>query len=311
MKIGFMYAGQGSQKKGMGLDFYQEYSLYREIVDQFPEKLRLFMHEGPSETLSLTRWTQPCMSLYAAGVTSLLKQEDIQPDYAFGLSLGEYGGLYAANVLDLKSYLNITSFRGEVMTKAAEGLNCKMVAVLNLGRETLEEICKKAISKGYVGIVNYNYEGQYVICGDEVAVEEVRQMALQSGAKRCIPLQVSGPFHTPYMKEAGDQLQNFFERICFQEPSCKILSNVTGTWVNDPKKLPDLLVEQVQSSVYFEDNLRNVIEEKPDLVIEIGPGKVLSGFMKKMAPSIPCMSIDSVKDYEQVKIYVKEARKNG
>lgn len=306
MKIGFLYAGQGSQKVGMGQDFYQQYPVYREVVDSFSSEYRNVMHDGPMEQLSETTWTQPCMALFAAGITQLLKAENINPNYALGLSLGEYGALYGAGVWDLKTYIEVTAYRGLVMTEAAKGLHCKMIAVLNFDRTKLEEICKVASSQGYVSIVNYNYAGQYVICGEEEAVEAARQMSLDAGAKRCIPLQVSGPFHTPFMKSAGDKLQVFFEQIHFHQPACKIMSNASGTWVNDVTDVPDLLVKQVQSSVYFEDNLRLLIEEKPDLVIEIGPGKVLSGFLKKMAPSIKCMSIESVKDFEQVVNALKE-----
>lgn len=300
MKIAFLYAGQGSQKVGMGLDFYQQYPAYRQIVDSFSREYQIAMHEGPMEQLSLTSWTQPCMALFAAGVTQLLKDERINPDYALGLSLGEYGALYGSGVWDLKTYIEVTAFRGLVMTEAAKGLRCKMIAVLNCDRAKLEEICKLASNRGYVSIVNYNYAGQYVICGEDEAVEEASQMALDAGAKRCIPLKVSGPFHTPFMKPAGDRLQEHFQNIEFKDPVCKIMSNASGTWVNHVTDIPDLLVKQVQSSVYFEDNLRLLIEEEPDLVVEIGPGKVLSGFLKKMAPSIRCMGIESVKDFEQV-----------
>ena len=300
MKIAFLYAGQGSQKVGMGLDFYQQYPAYRQIVDSFSREYQIAMHEGPMEQLSLTSWTQPCMALFAAGVTQLLKDERINPDYALGLSLGEYGALYGSGVWDLKTYIEVTAFRGLVMTEAAKGLRCKMIAVLNCDRAKLEEICKLASKRGYVSIVNYNYAGQYVICGEDEAVEEASQMALDAGAKRCIPLKVSGPFHTPFMKPAGDRLQEHFQNIEFKDPVCKIMSNASGTWVNHVTDIPDLLVKQVQSSVYFEDNLRLLIEEEPDLVVEIGPGKVLSGFLKKMAPSIRCMGIESVKDFEQV-----------
>lgn len=310
MKIGFLYAGQGSQKVGMGEDFYQEYEIYREMMDQFPKEYQTLMHKGPIEQLSLTTWTQPCMSLFSAGVTELLKKEDIIPNYALGLSLGEYGALYAAQVWDFKTYIEVTTYRGKVMDEAAKGLCCKMVAVLSCDRSTLEGICKDCSKQGYVSIVNYNYPGQYVICGEEEAVEAASVLALEAGAKRCIPLQVSGPFHTPFMEKAGEKLQNYLQALCFETPSCRIMSNATGTWVESVEEVPGLLVKQVQSSVYFEDNLRLLIEQRPDLIIEIGPGKVLSGFLKKMDSSIRCMSIESVNDYEKVVTVVKEANGN-
>ena len=306
MKTVFLYAGQGSQHVGMGKDFYQEYESYRNFVDSLSSEINLkqLMHEGPIEELSKTENTQACMSTFAAGVTLLLKEHGIEPSAACGLSLGEYGALHAAGVFGAKEYIELVSYRGKVMMEAAKGLSCSMSAILGLDGETIDAACKAYKGEGFVTATNFNCPGQTVICGDEPAVAEVEEELKAQGAKRAVRLNVSGPFHTSYMKPAGDALNTYFENIEFGAPSIPVASNVTGKFITEDDDIKSLLVEQVQNGVHLEDDLRTLIDAGYDNFIEIGPGNAMAGFLKKtaraMGASIQVKSIDTVEDFRKV-----------
>ena len=285
MEAVFLYAGQGSQIVGMGKDFYQEYEEYREFVDslELDFDFKKIMEEGPMQELSKTEYTQPCMAVLAAGITMLLEKHHIHPKAAMGLSLGEYGALYAAEVFDAKTYVDITAHRGKFMAEAAEGLACCMSAILGCEAKEVEEACKNYNKEGYVTVANYNCPGQYVICGSSEAVLEVENTLLNTNAKRCVRLQVSGPFHTKYMEGAGEKLKAYMERIPFQKPRIPVSSNVTGSFYQEHEDLKARLVEQVKKSVKLEENLRGMLQAGYDTFIEIGPGNAVSGFLKRTA----------------------------
>lgn len=288
MKTVFMYAGQGSQKAGMGKDLYEEFAEYREIADMDESfaKYKELMHEGELSELSKTENTQPCMSLFAAGVTNVLYKNNIKPDAVCGLSLGEYGALYAAGVMNAKDYINLTAFRGQKMMEAAKGHVCSMSAVLGLDAATVYEACEVCGKDGFVTLANYNCPGQYVICGDEAAVAATESYLKDKGAKRCVRLNVSGPFHTKYMKPAGDALKEKFSEIGFNRPDIPVVMNVTGDFLKDEESIEELLERQVQNSVRFEESLRKLLEGGFDTFVEIGPGSTLSGFLKKTAKGL-------------------------
>lgn len=306
MKYIFLYAGQGAQKVGMGKDFYEKYETYRKIADgvSFEFDHRTLMHEGPLEELSKTEYTQPCMSVFAAGVTELLKEKGITPDAALGLSLGEYGALYAASVFGAKEYIELTKFRGSVMAKAAEGMECAMSAILGADAQTVKETCEENLDKGYVTVANYNCPGQYVVCGDEAAVCAVEAALKEKGAKRCMRLNVSGPFHTKYMKPAGESLAGYLGEMELKEPQIPVVLNYTGDYYREGDDLKEMLVNQVQNSVRMEESIKRVLEEDADLYIEIGPGNTLAGFVRKcakeMKKKVTVRSIETVEDFEKL-----------
>ncbi|MDD6572671.1 MAG: ACP S-malonyltransferase [Thermoflexaceae bacterium] len=316
MKIVFLYAGQGSQKVGMGKDMYEEFQEYREIVDSINLLLdfKKLMNEGPIEELSQTENTQPCMSVFAAGVTNVLKKNGIRPDAACGLSLGEYGALHAAEVFDADTYVNITAFRGRKMMEAAKGHHCSMSAILGMDAKTVEEACKASKDKGFITLANYNCPQQYVICGDEEAVLAAESYLKEAGAKRCVRLNVSGPFHTKYMEPAAEALREKLESISFHEPEIPVVLNVTGDFLKENENLKEMLEKQVKSSVHFEESLRKLMEAGADTFIEIGPGNALSGFAKKTAKAlekeVKIISIDTAKDLRNL-IENKEVLING
>ena len=302
MKLAFVYAGQGSQHVGMGKDFYQEFTLFAEVFDHAPVDfdLKKLCFEGPEEQLSQTRYTQPCMAAFAVGVTDLLYQEGIRPQLAAGLSLGEYSALYAAGVFSRGTVISTVALRGRAMEEAAAGLDCSMTAVLGLDREKLQQACNGAAELGVVQICNYNCPGQLVIGGEKAAVDRAGEIAKELGAKRCMPLKVSGPFHTRLMKPAGDALAKHFNTISFGPMAFPVYFNCKGGPMEDGDTIPALLERQVQSSVYWEDTIRRMEAEGVDTVVEIGPGKALSGFFKKTAPGIRTCHIDTAADFHSV-----------
>ena len=302
MKLAFVYAGQGSQHVGMGEDFYQQFPQFAELFDRAPVDfdLKKLCFAGPEEQLSQTRYTQPCMAAFAVGVTDLLYQEGIRPQVAAGLSLGEYSALYAAGVFSRETVVSTVAFRGRAMEEAAAGLECGMTAVLGLDRENLLAACEKAQELGVVQICNYNCPGQLVLGGEKAAVDRAADLAKAMGAKRCMPLKVSGPFHTRLMKPAGDALAAHFKTIDFQPMALPVYFNCLGGPMDAGDNIPALLERQVQSSVYWEDTIRRMEVDGIDTVVEIGPGKALCGFFKKTAPGIRTCHIDTAADFYSV-----------
>ncbi len=303
MKLGFLYAGQGSQHSGMGADLYEAYPAFRQVFDEAQAEvdfdLKTTCFQDPDGILNQTRYTQPCMVAFAAGLTAVLKERGIVPSAAAGLSLGEYSALHAAGVFDAKTAVGMVAFRGKAMEEAAAGRDSAMMAVLGLEEEPLLAACEAAADLGVAVIANYNCPGQLVIGGDKAAVEKAAALAKEKGAKRCLPLKVSGPFHTPLMAPAGNALRTYFQTVSFGEPQIPVLFNCLGDAPAGPKAdIPGLLVRQVQSSVYMEQSIRNLGVNYVDILVEIGPGKVLSGFAKKIVPDTPVCAVETAADVE-------------
>lgn len=300
MKVAFLYAGQGSQHVGMGQDLYEQYPQFREIFDnaQLDFDLKKLCFEGPEETLSQTQYTQPCMVAFAAGVTAILRDAGIRPELAAGLSLGEYSALHAAGVFDAQTAISLVAFRGKAMAEAVTGRPCGMAAILQLDRDKLQAACDGASDAGVVEIANYNCPGQLVIAGDAAAVDKASLLAKEAGARRVVPLKVSGPFHTSLMSPAGDALREKFKTVHFGEMDFPVLFNCKGDVMAEGDTIPALLERQVQSSVYMEDTIRRMAEMGVDTIVEIGPGKALSGFVRKTVKEIKTYPVETVKDLE-------------
>ena len=308
MKLAFLYAGQGSQHAGMGQDLYEAYPLFRQILDDAPVDfdLKKLCFHGPEDQLSQTRYTQPCMVAFAAGITALLKERGITPLAAAGLSLGEYSALQAAGVFTPREAIALAAFRGKAMEEAAQGMESAMYAVLNLDRNTLEEVCRKASEKGPVYLANYNCPGQIVIGGSREGAEEACRLALEAGARRCLPLKVSGPFHTPLMAPAGKALEEHFAGLSFGEMAFPVYFNCLGRPKTAEETIPQLLVRQVQTSVYMEDTIRHMADAGIDTIVEVGPGKALSGFVKKTAPQIRTIPVETAQQLEDAVTLLKK-----
>lgn len=302
MKLGFVYAGQGSQTVGMGLDLYENYPEAKEVFDnlKLDFDFKDLCFNGPIETLSQTKYTQACMVAVAIAATKVLKSKGIVPQMAAGLSLGEYSALYASGVFSEQEVLELVRFRGLEMEKAASGINSKMAAVLGLDRETLQAAVESAGRKGMVVIANYNCPGQIVIGGEESAVEYASQLAQEAGAKRVIELNVSGPFHTPFMEPASLALKEKFETVNFKEMQFPVVFNATANTLQQGQTIQGLLETQVKSSVYFEDSIKHMIDNGVDTFVEIGPGKVLSGFIKKISRDVKLYQVEDKKGIDKL-----------
>ena len=300
MSLAFLYAGQGTQHPGMGADLYEAYPAFRAVVDSADVDfdLKTTMFSDPDGVLNQTEYTQPCMVAFAAGMTAILAEKGITPAYAAGLSLGEYSALQCAGVFTAQQAVSLAAFRGRAMASAAAGRPCGMTAVLGLDREKLQQACQKASDAGVVEIANYNCPGQLVIGGEQAAVDKAAGLAKELGARRCMPLKVSGPFHTSLLSAAGDALREKFQTVTFRPMAFPVLFNCLGREMGPEDTIPALLERQVQSSVYMEDTIRRLAELGVDTIVEIGPGKALSGFVRKTAPEIKTYAVETCADLE-------------
>ena len=292
----------------MSLAFlYEAHPAFRAVLDAagVDFDLKTTMFTDPDGVLNLTEYTQPCMVAFAAGMTALLAERGIVPDYAAGLSLGEYSALQCAGVFTAPQAISLAAFRGKAMAAAAAGRPCGMTVVLGLDREKLQEACRQAAGAGVVEIANYNCPGQLVIGGEQAAVDKAAALAKELGAKRCLPLKVSGPFHTSLLAPAGDALREKFKETAFGAMRIPVLFNCLGREMGPEDTIPALLEKQVQTSVYMEDTIRRLAELGVDTIVEIGPGKALIGFVKKTAPAIKTYAVETCADLDALSAALK------
>jgi [acyl-carrier-protein] S-malonyltransferase len=299
-KIAFLFAGQGSQNVGMGKELYDSFDAARAIFDSANEILGMdikkLCFEGPEEELSKTENTQPCMLTTAAAIVSVLKEKGIEAQYAGGLSLGEYSALVYAGVFSFEDGLKLIRKRGSLMQNAMQNGSGGMAAILGLEKSIIEDYCTNNKELGVLEVANYNCPGQIVITGDKAAVEKGASDLKGLGAMKTIVLKVSGPFHSSLMQTAGEALEEEIKRISIGEPNKKVVSNYDNEYYGiDTNNIMYKLKKQVSSSVRWEDNVRKLIDEGVEIFIEIGPGKALSGFMKKIDRSKTVYNVEDLK----------------
>lgn len=299
-KIAFVFPGQGSQFVGMGKELYESSSNAKRIFDTFDEiagrSLTKICFEGPEEELKLTSNTQPAiLAVSIAALEALREKSNIQPVYLAGHSLGEYAALYAAGVLSMDNVLKMVSKRAELMHGAKSGA---MAAILGLEESKLHEVLKEASSVGVVTIANYNTPEQLVITGEPDAVTKANELALAAGAKRAVPLAVSGAFHSPLMKEVSVDFAEFIKDFEISDASIPVITNVDAKETKAKECFLEKMPEQIYSSVLWTQTIGHMLAQGVDTIVEIGPGKVLSGMNRKISRDIKSYNIQDMQSLE-------------
>ena len=298
-KIAFIFPGQGAQVCGMGQDFYEQTETGKKIFDMASGLLGFSMPElcfTPNDRLDITEYTQAAMVTASIAMMEVLKERTgVKPDVAAGLSLGEYPAMVAAGVMSAEDAIKTVRQRGILMQEAVPVGIGSMAAVLAMDAEKIEEVI--APIEG-VQIANYNCPGQIVISGKKEAVEAASEKLKEAGAKRVLPLNVSGPFHSSMLVEAGETLGKVLEDVEVHEPVIPYAANVTASYVTEASQVKPLLEKQVSSSVRWQQTMEMMLKDGVDTFIEIGPGKTLAGFMKKIDRSVRVINIEKLEDVE-------------
>jgi len=302
-KVAFVFPGQGAQAVGMGKDAFEAFEGSRRVFEQADEALGFALTDiifnGPDDALKQTANTQPALLTVSVALLEALKGRGLTPDYVAGHSLGEYSALVAAGVLPFSDAVRTVRARGEYMEQAVPGGTGAMAAVLGAERDSLAALCSAVSAEaGAVELANVNCPGQIVVSGTAAGVQAVVERGKEAGAKRVIPLEVSGPFHSSLMKPAAAKLADTLETVSFADASVPVIANVTAEPVTEGAAIRQLLVEQVYSPVLWEDSVQKLIALGVDTFVEIGSGNVLAGLIKKIDRNVKIISINSVQSLE-------------
>ncbi len=299
-KTAFIFPGQGAQYVGMGKDFYDTYNEAKEVYELASKVSGLDIESlcfSENENINITEYTQIAMLATEVAILKVMEAKGLKADVTAGLSLGEYGALAAADVMELSDLFHLIRKRGIFMQEAYP-VGGAMTAVLGMDAAKIKEICDN--TEGIVSVANYNCPGQIVITGEASAVEKAAATLSENGAKRCIPLKVSGPFHSALLEGAGELLFKELAGVNVKKPQIPYVCNVDATFVTDEAGIKELLKKQVSSSVCWQQSVEKMIENGVDTFIEIGPGKTLTGFMKKINKDVKVMNVEKIEDLDKV-----------
>ena len=299
-KTAFMFPGQGAQYVGMGKDFYEQIPVCREMFELASKASGLDVPAlcfEENEQINITEYTQIAMLAAEVAMLKAIEEKGLKPDVTGGLSLGEYGALAASGVMSPEDVFKVVRKRGIYMQEAVPQGGA-MVAVLGLDTAVIEKICEE--TEGCVSIANYNCPGQIVITGEEGAVQAAVEKLTAAGAKRCVTLKVSGPFHSSLLVGAGEKLATELEHVEIHDIQIPYIANVTADYVSDKNEVKPLLVKQVSSSVKWQQTVERMIADGVDTFVEIGPGKTLSGFMRKINKEMKVINVEKVEDLEKL-----------
>ncbi|MBS4536085.1 ACP S-malonyltransferase [Clostridium sp. D2Q-14] len=307
MKTAFVFPGQGSQYVGMGKDFYDNYPIAKNIFDKSEKILGINMKElcfdGPMEELSLTEITQPAILTTSYAILKVLEDKGLKAEVTAGLSLGEYTALVYTEAIDFEDAVKLVKSRGKYMQETVPAGEGKMAALIEMSIEDTNKLINDIKNEGIIEVANYNCPGQIVISGEARVVEKASKLAKEYGAKKSVILPVSAPFHSSLLKPAGDKLENDLKNIDIKSMNCDLISNVTGDYVVE-EDVKELLKKQVYNSVYWQQSIERMLNDGVTRFIEIGPGKSLSTFIKKISRKhkikVEIKKIENIKDLDSI-----------
>lgn len=307
-KIAFLFPGQGSQSVGMGKDLYENFDAAKKVFDTadsvLGKSITTLCFAGPEDSLKQTVNTQPCIVTMSIAALEALKSEcGINADFVAGHSLGEYCAMYAAGVMSLDTALKAIQKRADLMSETKGGA---MAAVLNAPAGSVEDALKEASSIGYVDVANYNSPAQVVITGDEKAVQKAGEILLEKGARRVVPLAVSGAFHSKFMENAGKEFEKFVSDLELNNASIPVVTNVDASLTTNAEDFRTKMPKQIYSSVYWTQTIQKMAEEGVEIFVEIGPGKVLAGLNKKIIPEAAVYNVFDKASLEAAVTSLKE-----
>lgn len=299
-KIAFIYPGQGAQKAGMGKDFYENSPLARDIYDRASECLELDMRAlcfEENDLLDQTEYTQAAMVTTCLAMTAVLNEQGAEADVTAGLSLGEYCAIAEAGAMDLLDAIRLVRVRGQLMQHTVPTGEGAMAAVLGMDADQIDAVIEPIAN---VTVANYNCPGQIVVTGGTAGIEQASKVLKEAGAKRVVPLNVSGPFHSPMLRSAGGKLGKELLAVRLGELKIPYVTNVTAEYVTDSSEIRELLTRQVYSPVRWEQSIRKMIAQDVDTFVEIGPGRTLTGFLRKIDRNVTVYQVNTWEDSKQI-----------